>query len=118
MGNFSTKITKKILLKEINNEMCHNYYYLVYGKIYNHDNTRYKPFKLVVFFDAFDVQEYYEKDYFTKDDIVNYLNDCIGSYIDYIKNYDDLTTFYFICLWKSFNLGLGRAFMRKNLVDG
>lgn len=97
MENFSTKITKRILLKEINNEMCHNYYYLVYGKIYNYNKTRYKNFKLVVFFDAFDVQEYYEQDYFTKDDIINYLNDCIGSYIDYIKNYDDLTTFYEIC---------------------
>lgn len=97
MNNYSIKITKKILLKEINNEMCHNYYYLVYGKIYNDTNTRYKKFKLVVFFDAFDIQEYYEQNYFTQNDIINYLNDYIGSYIDNISDYNNLTTFYQIC---------------------
>jgi hypothetical protein len=29
------EITKKQKILEINNDMCHNYYYLIYGRIYN-----------------------------------------------------------------------------------
>ena len=45
MVNF--EITKKQKLYEINNEKCHNYYYLIYGKIYNENKTRYRKFKFV-----------------------------------------------------------------------
>ena len=36
------KVTKKVLLKEINNEMVHNYYYLIHGKIINDTKNKAK----------------------------------------------------------------------------
>ena len=45
------KITKRQKLLEINNDMCHNYYYLVHGRFYNDENTAYRKFKFVVWFD-------------------------------------------------------------------
>lgn len=92
------KITKRTLLREINNEMCHNYYYLVNGKMYNDTHTKYKHFKFVVFFDIYDVYEWYEdKQAFTKADIREYLDVLIGSYLDYIKSFDDCDEFYAVC---------------------
>lgn len=98
------KITKVHKLYEVNNEKCHNYYYLIYGKIYNENKTRYRKFKFVEWFDIFDMQEYYEKDFITNTEIKAYVNnliDSIGcSYIDDIKNYNDekgLKEFYNYC---------------------
>ena len=98
------EITKKQKLLEINNDMCHNYYYLIYGRIYNENKTRYKKFKFVEFFDIFDMLEYYEKDFVTKEEIKNYANnliDSIGcSYLCDIQNYNDeksLKEFYNYC---------------------
>lgn len=102
MVNF--EITKKQKLLEVNNDMCHNYYYLIYGRIYNENKTRYRKFKFVEWFDIFDMQEYYEKDFITNIEIKAYVNnliDSIGcSYIDDIKNYNDekgLKEFYNYC---------------------
>lgn len=98
------EITKKQKLLEINNDMCHNYYYLIYGRIYNENKTRYKKFKYVEWFDIFDMLEYYEKDFITKEEIKNYVNnltDSIGcSYLCDIQNYNDekgLKEFYNYC---------------------
>ena len=102
MVNF--EITKKQKLLAVNNDMCHNYYYLIYGRIYNENKTRYRKFKFVEWFDIFDMQEYYEKDFITNTEIKAYVNnliDSIGcSYIDDIKNYNDekgLKEFYNYC---------------------
>lgn len=98
------EITKKQKIKEVNNDMCHNYYYLIYGRIYNENKTRYRKFKFVEWFDIFDMQEYYEKDFITDTEIKAYidnLTDSIScSYIDDIKNYNDkkgLEEFYNYC---------------------
>ena len=80
--------------------MCHNYYYLIYGRIYNESKTRYRKFKYVEFFDIFDLQEYFEKDFITKEDIANYLNDIENVYLMNIKDYNDQKTineFYAYC---------------------
>lgn len=102
MVNF--EITKKQKLCEVNNEKCHNYYYLIYGKIYNANKTRFRKFKFVEWFDIFDIQEYYEKDFITDTEIKAYVNNLIDSvgcsYIDDIKNYNDekgLKEFYNYC---------------------
>lgn len=102
MVNF--EITKKQKLLEVNNDMCHNYYYLIYGKIYNENKTRYRKFKFVVWFDIFDLQEYFEKDIIYKEDIKNYIDDLIFGascvYTDNIKSFDDekgLKEFYNYC---------------------
>lgn len=95
------EITKKKKILEVNNEMCHNYYFLIYGRIYNENKTKYKKFKYVDWFDIFDVQEFFEeKEYITEDDIKDYLNNLEIPYIYNIKNYNDtehLKEFYNYC---------------------
>lgn len=98
------KITKVHKLYEVNNEKCHNYYYLIYGRIYNKEKTKYRKFKFVVWFDIFDLQEYFEKDIIYKEDIKNYVDDLIFStvysYLHNMKNYDNekgLKEFYNYC---------------------
>lgn len=85
------RITKKEKLYEQNNDMAHNYYYLIHGRIYNEDKTRYRRFRYVEWFDIFDVQEFYEKDYITKEDIKNYVDELsvstIESYISSLKEF-------------------------------
>ena len=94
------EITKKEKIKEVNNDMCHNYYYLIHGRIYNEGKTRMRKFKYVVWFDIFDVQEYFDKDLITKEDIKDYLNDMENVYLVNIKSYNDekgLKEFYAYC---------------------
>lgn len=92
-----TKISK---IYEVNNDMCHNYYYIYYGRIYNEEHTRYRKFKYIEWFDIFDVQEFFEKDYITKDDIREYALNIENSYLYSIKDYNDkngLKDFYNYC---------------------
>lgn len=102
MVNF--EITKKQKLYEVNNDKCHNYYYLIYGRIYNENKTKYRRFKFVEWFDIFDLQEYYEKDFITNTEIKTYIDNLTNSiscsYVDDIKDYDDekgLKEFYNYC---------------------
>ena len=102
MINF--RITKIQKIKEVNNEMCHNYFYLIYGRIYDESKTRYRKFKFVAWFDIFDVLEYYEKDFATSEEIKNYIDDLIFGttciYENDIKGLDDkegLKEFYNYC---------------------
>lgn len=92
-----TKINK---IHEVNNCMAHNYYYIYYGKIYNSDHTRYRKFKYIEWFDIFDLQEYYDKDIITNEDIKNYALTLENSYLLAIKDYNDikhLKEFYNYC---------------------
>lgn len=95
------KITKQTKILEINNEMCHNYYFLINGRIYNEEKTKYRKFKYIEYFDIFDVQEFFDdKEYITKNDIIDYLNNLENSYLLNIKNYNDkkgLKEFYNYC---------------------
>ena len=92
------KITKTKKLLEVNNDMAHNFYYIVYGKIINDDKTKYKKFKFVAWYDVFDLQEYYENENkITKQMEKAYRDDLICSYTDYIKSYDDTKAFYELC---------------------
>lgn len=94
------EITKKQKLLEVNNDKAHNFYYLIYGRIFNEEKTRMRKFKYVVWFDIFDLQEYFEKDCITNDDIKQYLNEIENSYLLNLKSYDDiegLKEFYNYC---------------------
>ena len=95
------EITKKQKILEVNNDKAHNFYYLVYGRIYNKEKTRYRKFKFVEWFDIFDLQEYFEKEYITEDDIKQYVNELIDTTnITNIKDYYDtegLKNFYDYC---------------------
>lgn len=95
------KITKKQKILEVNNDKAHNFYFLIYGRIYNKEKTRYRKFKFVEWFDIFDLQEYFEKEYITEDDIKQYVNELIDTTnITNIKDYNDkegLKNFYDFC---------------------
>lgn len=92
-----TKIQK---INEVNNDMVHNYYYIYYGRIYNQEHTRYRKFKYIYWFDIFDVQEFFEKDVITKQDVREYALNIENNYLYNIKNYNDkenLKKFYENC---------------------
>ena len=98
MVNF--EITKTQKIKEVNNDMCHNYYFLIYGRIYNESKTKYKKFKYVIWFDIFDLQEYFEKDIIYKNDIMEYVKEIECLQLLNIENYNDekgLKEFYNYC---------------------
>ena len=77
-------------LNEVNNDLVHNYYFLQYGKIYNKEKTKYRPFKYVIFFDNYDLQEYFEDTKITNKNIKYYANEFTPSELYQIKEYDDL----------------------------
>jgi hypothetical protein len=83
------KITKKTKILEVNNSACHNYYYLIQGRLFNDQKTKYKKFAYVLMFDIFDLQEYFEKETISKTDIKQYINELENIYLLNIKNYDD-----------------------------
>ena len=92
-----TKIQK---INEVNNDMVHNYYYIYYGRIYNQEHTKYRKFKYIYWFDIFDVQEFFDKDVITKQDIREYALNIENNYIYNIKDYEDkesLKEFYENC---------------------
>ena len=92
-----TKINK---IYEVNNCMCHNFYYIYYGRIYNKEHTRYRRFKYIEWFDIFDVQEFCNKDIVKKEDIRELANNIENSYLLSIKDYNDtkgLKEFYNYC---------------------
>lgn len=91
------KITKREKILEICNDMCWNFYYLVHGKLINDEGTKYKRFRFVVWFNAFDVQEFFDKDHFTKSDVSEYLNVLIDAQLSNINSYDDCKYFYELC---------------------
>lgn len=93
------KITKTKLLLEQNNDMCHNYYFLVQGRIYNEDKTKYRKFKYVEWVDIFDIMEYYEIEWVTIKDARDFVLECAESRIA-VKDFDDeksLKDFYAMC---------------------
>ena len=83
------KITKTTLLQEQNNDMCHNFYYLIQGRLYNEDKTKYRKFKFVEWVDIFDAQEYYEKDYVTDKEIKDFALECAISQIEMVNDFND-----------------------------
>lgn len=91
------KITQKRKLLEVNNDMAHNYYYEIKGRFYNDDNTKYKRFSFVLWFDIFDLMEYFEKDYINENDIKDYLSNLSYSYLDMINSYEEAKEFYKFC---------------------
>ena len=94
-------VTKRVKWLEVNNDMCHNYYYLVYVRIYNANKTRYRKAKFVVFFDAQDVAEwanpYGDCCTYSQEDIDDLLDNEIMNTCDLIKSYDDTAEFYNYC---------------------
>lgn len=101
MKDFTVELTTHKKIREVSNDKCHNYYYVQYGRIYNAEHKQYRKFKFVVWFDIFDVQEYFEKDIVTIKDIA----ECAGEFAwsayeanaDLIRSYDNCDVFYDWC---------------------
>lgn len=99
------KITKINKLHEVNNDMVHNYYYIVYGRLYNNEHTMYRKFKFILHFDIFDIQEYYDIDSVSNEDIKEYASfyaysECLNYELDDNNTYynkDKLKEFYEFC---------------------
>ena len=72
MKDFTVEFTKLEQILEVNNDMCHNYYYMQYGRIYNADKTQFRRFKFVFWFDIFDAMEYFEQDTVSNQDIAEF----------------------------------------------
>lgn len=96
-NDYEVKITKTSKLLEVNNDMVHNFYYLVYGRIVNENKTKYKKFRFVLFYDVFDLQEYWDDVVITKDMEKEYRDVLIFNMLDTIKSYDDTKDFYDLC---------------------
>lgn len=101
MKDFIVELTTHKKILEVNNDKCHNFYYVQHGRIYNADKTRYRKFKFVFWFDIFDVMEYFEQDIVSKRDITEYANEIAWSYCETykgcIKSYNDCKAFYDWC---------------------
>lgn len=96
-NDYEVKITKTNKLLEVNNDMVHNFYYLVYGRIINESKTKYKKFRFVLFYDIFDLQEYWDDVVITKDMEKEYRDALIFNMVSTIKSYDDTKDFYELC---------------------
>lgn len=92
------EITKVVLLKEVCNDMCHNWYFGCYGKLYNHNKTRYKRCSFVVCIDSDDLWEYYEgKERCTDRQIREYVRFLACENLWMARDYDNLKEFYAWC---------------------
>ena len=101
MKDFTVELTKREKLLEVNNDMCHNFYYLQYGRIYNADKSQFRRFKFVLWFDIFEVMEYFEQDSVSKQEIEEFANEtawCTSETFQHgIKSFDDCQEFYDMC---------------------
>lgn len=95
--DYSVKVTKRQLLRRRQNDMENNWYYLIHGRIYNADKTRYRKYRFVVMFDGDDLWEYYRKDNISEREISEYVDEMIFSFTQYIKGYNDVQEFVEIC---------------------
>lgn len=95
--DFYVDVTKRTLHHEQCNDMCHNYYWLVYVRIYNANRTRYRKAKFIVLVDAEDVCMHVDADTYTDADVRGLADELIGSVVDMINSYDDTCDFYDFC---------------------
>ena len=105
------KINKTEKLLEVNNDMVHNFYFLIKGRMYNDSKTESKKFKFVIWFDIFDVLEYFESESISESDLYNYLNDLIACNLDQIKSYNDCQDFYNTCHQSINNFNKGNLYI-------
>ena len=101
MKDFSMELTKREKLLEVNNDMCHNFYYLQYGRIYNADKSQFRRFKFVLWFDIFEVMEYFEKDIVNKQEIDEFANEvawCMSeTFQNGIQSFDNCQALFDMC---------------------
>lgn len=102
MKDFTIELTRLEKIWEVDTSMCHNYYYLQHGRIYNADKTEFRRFKFVVWNDIENICEYYDKYFVTNEEIKRYMGEYAWETCDVeadylIKSYDDCQAFYDWC---------------------
>lgn len=101
MKDFTVELTTRKKLLEVNNDMCHNFYYLQHGRIYNADKSQLRRFKFVLWFDIFDVMEYFKKDVVSKQEIDEFANEVAWGTSETFKNgiisFDNCQAFFDMC---------------------
>lgn len=101
MKDFTIELTIHEKIKEISNCMCHNFYYVQRGRIYNADHTEFKRFRFVLWFDIYDVCEYFDKEDVTIQEITQYAKETGWNYCEsntnLIKSFNDCNEFYAWC---------------------
>ena len=75
------KVTKIRLIREVNNCMCHNFYYEVRFRVYANEHHYWKG-NFVVWFDTYDLADFYDKDTFTKKEIREYIEMLASNFLD------------------------------------
>lgn len=93
MKDFSIKITKTTSIHQGTNFEE----FLIYGRIYNYNKTKYRKFAFVLTLDYDSMFEYYEKDKLSKEEIKIYKYELIDSFTCYIKSYNNTMDFYTLC---------------------
>lgn len=95
------RITKMRLIREVNNCMCHNFYYEVRFRVYT-SATHYYKGNFVIWFDTEELAERYEdKERFSKADIRAYADECAWAFMEMAPsrnvNADTMRQFYADC---------------------
>lgn len=93
MEKIKANITRIVKQLEVNNDKCHNYYFLIYFRTEQtkNDGKKYyskKPIKIVVWFDVFDLMDYYGDEQITDRMIREYAAEIALNTID--NTYSDL----------------------------
>lgn len=98
-NDFKIDITKRTRLNRWRNEMWSGEEWLINGRIYNADKTKYRPFKLVIMFEYWEISEHYESDNIklTNENIKQYIDERITDYTMNINGYNDVDYFYELC---------------------
>lgn len=97
MGN---TITRKRLIREVNCDMCHNFYYEYFFRVYV-DKAHYFKGNFVLWFDTEDLAEYFVSDTFTRKQIAEYANEIGWNFLNDAPtsdvNADTMRDFYAAC---------------------
>ena len=97
-ANFEIKITKSKLVYEPNNDMVHNFYFLVNFRIINPQTRAFFRLRMIEWFDINDACEYYDKERVTDKEIKELANEYAYYSIDsHINDYYERTELYKFC---------------------
>ena len=94
------RITKIRKIREVNNDMCHNFYYEVRFRVYESEKQYWKG-NFVIWFDIEDVAEYFDKEKISQKDIREYAEEIAWNFLSFAPtvgvNGDRMKPFYEEC---------------------
>lgn len=112
----SFEITKIKKLYDVNDDMERDYCYMIYVRLFNNEHTKYIKYKFILWFDIFEVEEYFEKDAISKNNIRWFIEDYAFNTCLYYK-LDESTTYYDIDRLKDFLSFCNETIKKYNRID-